>query len=1435
MKKMWICAAFAALALVGFNACSDLVTSVAAPTVSIVGSKTLTAPTGFKASQGGKRKIALNWDPVGIAKSYRIYSATSPNDEFVQVGESQKPEYEDTVGSGRTYYYKVCSVNYVGDTSEFTTIVSGTSLACPVISSIEAEDNRSTVYWYMENAEAYTSDLRYDLYCQKGGDVHQATVSGDVSSYTFEGLNSNTDYTYYIEAYLASDQTATESSPKVTKDTVAQYNPVPPEFTASQGETTDSINLIITLPTMVQVQTTKTGSSAEVIVDYPLCFKIERKKTDEPDSAYKVIVNALYYNGEINAPSSYSYKAGELIEYKDLVSDSIETADPGQKYDYRVRSCIDANYSKVESYTSDVNTPSRNANLATGWAVRKPSFYIKKVDPEKNQANPAKLSSVTIRFGSLPWDAMGKEADYKFAILQEFTPLGGGTTTYWLDAVDGNFFNSITEVNDFAVTYDLTSDPDSKTGTYQFILYVIPANFTNPAGAVDSKNYLTLVRDKNKISISDDATKPKTDFTIEDGWPSQVKLSWFVEDEVSYSVIRSKSDGSDETEISANEILKNLGMASFPPAGTEIEFTDKVVDESQVTYKSIAPDQAYLYWLKAQKGSGAPATTDNALHAKTLGTAAPVVPTGGYSYEDINVTWPIVMAADSYKITLGSDSETLGSGSYLSLKVVRSEEDGHIEDIVYDQSKSTFSQGDIELNKTIDTSDAFVDKGTISLAIKKPNGYNSAKISGKAAKLSVKASSENEKATTDTENFNVWTIGPAATGIRGTSDPNISYDDDSIKVTWQGLGGADGYAIYRTRDAINDPINASDVYAEANTCIYYLKKDRSSITADGTALASPTISSSPVYVETSDTNYDAGTTYTLIDNYKAMPATGGASQWDKDQSYIGLGVKYNYTIVPVLDSGDATIAHKDTYADIANVASVHADGYTAGFGLNLEASKAEWTDRVVLTWNKPAKADVKSRTPAVYYRKAYSSDAWQLLDKDTNPIVEKDTYYYCIVNSQGNLPTAVTPTAGNCILDAINFEPLEFAVSYNAEFGTNTTSGRDSAYTDYLKKIVNVALTEDETKNVGYMFTLPKIETPKPITDPADYKEAVTWKTYDTGHTATKARAIKPDANSPYILEFKNLNNSSAYKTIVTYANSAANKGTVTTPTGSATNISDNGATGDSTHTVTLTPAMTDSVHNGLLKVQRDYKHWYKISIERKTGNTAGLYKFAEITDDSFAQPEGTITAVSEDYGYRKISDKEFARCIGLIVCDAINQTGVQEGDGASISGASGSFFMRHVGASKTVQWGTNGTDYRHKFLSGNVGSEGTTLVSDWRINISNRDYRSGADGNKLYWLTTDNGSMTVNHTTGLASYKGSVKFEAGEQGHVGWTVLSDGVKLTWKYSFSKDSNSVYSVTGQSNVQAAFPYDLGNDHKTKYTSKNDALPEYEKTYWWKEQ
>lgn len=1362
--------------MLAYTSCNNVM-SVPTPTMVATSSKTLSAPVFpehttdddgnpisvtyseryYTVSQGRKRKVSLSWNPVEIANHYQIYAAKNINDTFVMVGETKGPSFEDSVGSGRTYYYKVRAVNVKGEYSDFSPIVKGTSLATPAITDININGSNASVFWYMGNTgiDTYAKNLIYEIHAQTGNEEKVVTIKAwdednqrIVESYTFESLAGNSEYTFQVIAYVSSDPSQVESSAKVSQRTLAQHTPVSPQFTASQGEYKNYVNLIITLPPMVQV-TLGTGTTA-LEEDFPVYFEIQRKRSDKSD--WNTIEEHLYFTGETTVPTTEQYTKydeGSMIEYEDnIVAGSTNSITRGVKYDYRIISYIDHNFSA--QYGAVVASKESLANTAQGWAAKPPTFKWNNRTPIKEEGT---ITGVKVGFAA-SWDSLGKERDYNFAIHQT------------KDGTDKGFvFNSfvllenIDEVNKTTASYKV---PDNN-GTYEYTLYVIPKKYSETD--VINKKALALfeIPAGKPVSIDGNQKDPEPHFKAEGGWADHTVLSWDIEGGVDYELSWAQLDPNDDAEEDENKQINK------DENGNEIKGTINIKNEdgsylSSYKHDSLPSGFKYRYTLRAN-------SVYETAYAETLGT--PILGFDANSYTSITVKWKQVVAAQEYSVQLGKIGKF---GNRLSCAIST---DGTISGL------TAGSDGKLTDRTPIkdDGSDAGLtavkceyDSPTkeFTLTIKKPYGWSDPNLSGTAADFVLTAKSlDNENGgtkaeTTDTKQ--VWTIGPALTDTKSTKDYG-TVNATSVTITWKKIAGAKRYAVYRMRPEMT----GSDT--EGNLVTVPAALDVYDVSEDGTSVT------------------PAGATVTLTDDTFTMTDTYIANGTD-NQRHLSLGLPYTYTVLPVLKSDDIDSYINDPtewkIPEVSNSTSTNetycanqhslkcAVGYTKGFGLALEATKAEYPNTVRLTWELPQSALDKKTNPTIYYRVKGSDSSWTKIEtittivttngetttetpidpssfKTVDVVLEPENItYYKDPNENDGDPTdnvAKVTIPGNLSVTA-----LEYAIAYNT---TNNTMAKDHlSCATYQSGLKNKKITNKELMSVGYMFSLPPIEPKKQISTNESLTEQVQWRFYDyvevdeNGNPVLPTREIGASDIESYTLALQNLNCSGKWYTLCQYDKDGAVTATLPASAWYDATISPD-QTDNTIVTVTpkfqvisTSPYNSSTYHDGLLKVQRDYKHYYRISATRT--NSKGT----------------TITARSVDYAYRKITEDERNKCVGLICADAFFQMGIPRATGwknlqtNELAGKTGKIQIGHRSTNDHAYWGTSGNNYQHTFLR-TPGQE-SVLDSGFFIKITNTEGGSCGGGltdtHKLKTLPSTD--ITISHECGLPSYSGTRKVE---------------------------------------------------------------------------
>lgn len=107
----------------------------------VYSSARLSAPKEVSSSQNGVW-ISINWEPVGGAKGYLVYRATSENGLYTNIGKAYSEKYIDhDVLSGQIYYYKVVADNGNNRTrSDFSQV---TFTTAKVVAKVTMNSNSS--------------------------------------------------------------------------------------------------------------------------------------------------------------------------------------------------------------------------------------------------------------------------------------------------------------------------------------------------------------------------------------------------------------------------------------------------------------------------------------------------------------------------------------------------------------------------------------------------------------------------------------------------------------------------------------------------------------------------------------------------------------------------------------------------------------------------------------------------------------------------------------------------------------------------------------------------------------------------------------------------------------------------------------------------------------------------------------------------------------------------------------------------------------------------------------------------------------------------------------------------------------------------------------------------------------------------------------------
>lgn len=901
-----------------------------------------TAPTDLKVTQGLQGRIELTWKPVLNAVRYFMYRSDTPFGNFVQVGETTDALYTQKVPAGTDTYYKITAVNLQNQETDYSVAVRGTSLAQPVISDIQGDaqegDSTVTVYWYMNNVDAYADAVRYELVCYDATGKEQKRIpgeSGNKTELTVTGLTPNTTYLYQVEAYNIAEQDKTEASDKIDAQTARRLRPNPPEnLTVSQGAFGDKVEVSFVLPTKVDVAVEK-----NVYEQFPLYFKIYRKVAGEDDSTYEPVCG--YFgsikgnadkNGGVCFADQYTptdpdapYQEGETVTWTD------STVVRGRQYQYKVQS-----YTDIESrvITSDKSI----ATSEPGWAVAPISFEMDPViydDEVDNEGNPVSHKTANLS-ATLTFDTLGKADSYTYELTVNYQALqtaDASISTTVLSNGKVYNFDTIDDVDAFVYTVDLTNEAElkNKEGVYTFTVKVKYKAGTAKTWeeSVSTINSRYVVKALQPLVVQN--------LVVEDGYPDKFVLTWDRDPTITYEIqYRSKDSTSPDDYTTAKTVEPDPDSVAVTIERYTYEFKHYDGDKKTTPVKS--GDVQYIRIRPSVNGNASSAIPSDDNIYYTLGTPTVTFDQAKAAADSITVTWPKIEKATSYEVTYAYD------GVSDTTQVLR---DG-VATTFADAYKADTQIIPVTKEEEIQVTD------DITCVIPKPIGYDYMAYSGKDVTVTVKAINETRKTET-TKSATTRTLGPAATGVNAT----VATKENGIHVSWKEIPGATGYLIARTRYGAT---NTDDSRSTDGEFVYFYDAGAQKLTIIGQDI---TPGSSVVS--------NKGT-FTLSDTYSDstnVAQDDPSRKFRIEQDKLGWGYPYRYQVFPVTESSPSFSRSENlNQCTVGSVTYQDADknyaaGSAIGYGLDVKATKAESADTVTVTWTKPYLTGT-NLTPKIY-------------------------------------------------------------------------------------------------------------------------------------------------------------------------------------------------------------------------------------------------------------------------------------------------------------------------------------------------------------------------------------------------------------------------------------------------------------------------------------
>ncbi|MCI6953904.1 MAG: fibronectin type III domain-containing protein [Spirochaetia bacterium] len=899
-----------------------------------------TAPTDLKVTQGLQGRIELTWKPVLNAVRYFMYRSDTPFGNFVQVGETTDALYTQKVPAGTDTYYKITAVNLQNQETDYSVAVRGTSLAQPVISDIQGDaqegDSTVTVYWYMNNVDAYADAVRYELVCYDATGKEQKRIpgeSGNKTELTVTGLTPNTTYLYQVEAYNIAEQDKTEASDKIDAQTARRLRPNPPEnLTVSQGAFGDKVEVSFVLPTKVDVAVEK-----NVYEQFPLYFKIYRKVAGEDDSTYEPVCGyfgSIKDNADENGgvcfvdtptdPDAH-YQEGKTVTWTD------DTVVRGRQYQYKVQS-----YTDIESrvITSDKSI----ATSEPGWAVAPISFEMDPViydDEVGYGGNPVSHKTANLS-ATLTFDTLGKADSYTYELTVNYRRRNNedGSLSESTPTKLGDFF-TVDELSDHIYKADLHANP----GSYSFTVNA-KHKTSGWTESITTSNSRYVVPDLQPLIVQN--------LVVQDGYPGKFVLTWDRDPAITYE-IRYKMKDAEGNFILIEPVLADEGAK--PGQTQPFEYPLTHYDGSQGKNAVTSGDALrieivpYTDYQGDNHKAGNPESPDQLFY--TLGTPTVTFDQAKAAADSITVTWPKIEKATSYEVTYAYD------GVSDTTQVLR---DG-VATTFADAYKADTQIIPVTKEEEIQVTD------DITCVIPKPIGYDYMAYSGKDVTVTVKAINETRKTET-TKSATTRTLGPAATGVNAT----VATKENGIHVSWKEIPGATGYLIARTRYGAT---NTDDSRSTDGEFVYFYDTETQKLTIIGQDI---TPGSSVVS--------NKGT-FTLSDTYSDstnVAQDDPSRKFRIEQDKLGWGYPYRYQVFPVKDASASFTRSENLHqCTVGDVTYQDADknydtGSAIGYGLDVKATKAESADTVTVTWTKPYLTGT-NLTPKIY-RSELNSTSW---------------------------------------------------------------------------------------------------------------------------------------------------------------------------------------------------------------------------------------------------------------------------------------------------------------------------------------------------------------------------------------------------------------------------------------------------------------------------
>ena len=552
-------------------------------------------------------------------------------------------------------------------------------------------------------------------------------------------------------------------------------------------------------------------------------------------------------------------------------------------------------------------------------------------------------------------------------------------------------------------------------------------------------------------------------------------------------------------------------------------------------------------------------------------------------------------------------------------------------------------------------------------------------------------------------------LGPALVSTTSL----VAIDYTTITTRWNKVNGTKKYLVKRDRYSVdNKTLESSDFYY---------------VDADGSISVQNEEIDTSKYLKVEFENN--GTTFRLTD---ILNTDFYNTKWQKNQNKINWGFPYHYTVFPLENENDSfdeetlSLAEKVTYSNLDKIESV---GSAIGYGHNVTATKSEDPRKVTITWTKPYLSSTGGYTP-ILWRSESGKNNWERTD----------------LSLDGTGKFVFIPKYNERIT------PYDFAIVY---YEDPSSSKPNQTYLDDLASKVD---ENGEPHNKGYAFAIATKAENVTVNGEPGYSEKISWTPWDY---TKRARGPKQDAT--YYVNMKNNNLGAEWINVATYKNDR----TITPNTYKETTIAIDG------NGVKITPTglSDNTVHNGLLKVLRDYKHYVQVIVTRENSN-------GQVITASFADDEENM------YAYREVSHSEFSRiatlpmAIGIRAAvndQGIKWTGGQSGSATAINPGAGTVSIEtYGGAFSQVRSDIKFNNYKPVLKTKSEIELTFVTVGTSQLYGNTKDIY-GTYCPK-FWKTSSEGNMKIIGPSDINLYSGEIFFIADM-----YPDSTDKIEVTYK------------------------------------------------------